>query len=373
MSDTIKVGQIEGLLERPERRIHAKLHDITVSEMGNDVVVKNSEGVEETFEFDEVAERHFGQFLDVSPVYLKKCPSGLKAHNLNYWLHRMEQEQGEAILVVGPNGIENIHDPDKTVVSIPEIAGLISRTFDPEDEIVELISEPGTFHADIVMDSSKIIVPGNGVGDRPDAEGFVWKGGSDPLLTDEENAANRRRIKVDDVTHGGIRFLAYPNKHESPVVETYLYRIMCMNGQTIRETDQRVTVRGKTVDEVLESMEEIAQTLMGSLDEKLQAYKALTEVQVPGNVILFIQQMGREQGLSDKLITKSLDIAAAMGLGRSDVPVSAYDVMQIFTSLANMDGVRYSNRLKLQRVGGLFVHRGDDLMHRCDKCERPLL
>ncbi|QGJ94948.1 hypothetical protein SEA_REDWATTLEHOG_88 [Gordonia phage RedWattleHog] len=378
MSGHMKVADIQPLLERNERHITARLHDITVDEGGRELRLVSEDGTDESFPLDEVAERHLGQYLDVSPVYLKKCPSTLKATNLNYWLHQQDREQGEATLVVGPDGIENIYSPDKTVVAIPRIAEFIHRTFNGEDEIVNLISEPGTFHADIMVNSSRIEVPGNGLGDRPDETGRITQFGAgiDPLDTPEEREqklAQARATQVFDITHGGVRIIADPGKSKAPVVERYFNRLICTNGMTMPVPDHSITVRGKTVDEVIQSMEEAAEFLLGSMDDALEEYKALSEVIVPGNPLLFIQQLGREQGLPDRIIQQAMDYAGGAGFGRTDRDVTSFDVMQIFTGLANRSGVRYSTQRRLQNTAGLFVHRGDDLLHRCTQCERPLL
>lgn len=380
------VGQIAGLLDREETRIHTALRDVSVSEDGTKVTIYNvgstgeegedQEHDERSYDFDEVVERHLGQFLDVSPVYLKKCPSSLKATNLNYWLHQMDREQGEAVFVVGPEGIENVFPPDKTVVSTPRLAKFISDTFAPEDVITQLISEPGLFHADIQV-SSSIEVPGNGLGDRPDESGHLtaFGAGVDPLDDEEEQQRKleqHREAKVFDITHGGIRLLADPGKAKAPVIERYFNRLICTNGLTMPVPDHAITIRGKTVDEVIESMEEAAEFLLGSMDDALEQYKALSEVIVPGNPILFIQQLGKEQGLPDKIIQQAMDYAGGAGFGRRDVDVTSFDVMQLFTGLANRSGVRYSTQRRLQNTAGLFVHRGDDLNHRCTTCERPL-
>ena len=366
------IGGIAEVLNREERTVHTRLQDITVSDGGQSVVVRDSEGGEEEFAFDEVVERHLGQYLDVSPVYLKKCPAGLKATNLNYWLHQQDREDSEAVLTVGPNGIENVYSPDKTMVTVPRIAEMMSRTFRSEDEIVNLVSQPDLFHADILVRNS-ITVPGNGLGDRPDENGILNLPGSDPLDS-AEDVAEREAVtrQVWDITHGGVRILHDPSKGKAPRVERYFNRLICNNGMTMPVVDHGITVRGKTVDEVIESMEEAAQELLSTMDQQLEHYRELANVDVPGNPILFIQQLGREQGLPEALINRAIEYAGGMGFGNGDNRVTSYDVLNVFTSLANGENVRYSTQRKLQATGGLFVHRGDDLLHRCTQCERPL-
>lgn len=359
MSSKLLVGAIEEVVQRDERRIHAKLEDMKVSNGGDFLVVTNDEGVEQQFAFDEVVERTVADFLDVNPTYMKKCPPELKAYNLNHWL----QERGDvqATLMVGPNGVETIHDPDQSIITIPEVAGMISRVFQPTDEIVTLISDPTKFHADIMITDS-ITVPGNGLGDRPGTDGLMRRPG------EEAGTA-----QVFDITHGGIRILAHPTQPKAPTVERYFNRLVCTNGLTMPIADRKITLRGMTVVDVLAEMEGIAQELMSDMPEALQRYADLSQVEIPGNPLNFIRQIGKENGIPDRIIQKALDYAGAANFGRTDIPVTSYDVLNIFTSLANGEGVRYSTANKLQRLGGIFVHRGEEIAHRCESCERVLV
>lgn len=364
---TILVGQIEQQLsQNNERRMHTKLGDVSVSDDGHYVLVDPSEGTDgetQRFEFDEVTERAFAKFLDVNPSYLSKCPSSLKATNLNHWLRT--EADAEAMFTIGGHGIATMYDPDQTVLTIPEIAGVISRVFAPEDEIVTLHSDPDKFHADIVIQSSHITVPGNGVGDRPDANGNLY------VRPEEEGGQATTKPNVFDITHGGVRILAHPSKSKAPTVERYFNRYICSNGMTMPIADRQITLRGKTVEEVLESMEEVANELMTDMPQALEQYAALAEIAVPGNPINFIQQVGREQGIPSRLIQQAIQFAGGMNLGRDDV-ATTYDVMNIFTSLANMESVRYSTATRLQRMGGEFVRQGEEMTRRCGSCEQPI-
>lgn len=365
---TMLVGQIEDVVKRDERRLHTTLNDMSVSENGRIIKVTQDTGESHEFEFDEVVERTLSGFLDVNPTYMSKCPSALKAHNLNYWLGANADTQ--AMLMVGPKGIETIHDPDDTVITIPEVAGVISRVFAPEDEIVTLHSDPDKFHADIVIQSSHITVPGNGVGDRPDANGNLYVRPEE----DEDGNVGEPRLKpnVFDITHGGIRILAHPSKPTAPTVERYFNRYICNNGMTMPIADRKITLRGMTVTDVLAEMESIAGELMSDMPEALERYAALSDITIPGNPLNFIRQIGQENGIPSRIIQKALEYAGGMNLGRGEIATS-YDVMNIFTSLANNDSVRYSTGRKLQALGGLFVHRGEDIAHRCETCERVLV
>lgn len=374
MTATMTVGQIDEIINRDDRRIVTNLGAIEVADDGRAVSIETEdpdtgEKTREEFTFDEETERVVSKFLDVSPVYMRKCPPSLKAHNLNYWLRN--QVDVEATLLVGPKGIETMHDPDKTVVTMPEVAGVISRVFDAGDQIVNLHSDPDVFLADVMVGSS-IEVPGNGLGDRPNADGIL----SLPM-TDEDTALVlpeevRREARVFDITHGGVRVVAYPNQAKAPVVERYFNRLICTNGLTMPVADARVTLRGNTVEEVIADMERAAEHLLGSMDEALERYAALSDIPVVGNVAAFIQQVGIEAGIPAKLIQQAITYAGGAGLLREGAAPTSYDVMNILTSIANNDSVRFSTRNRLQALGGLFVAQGQRLMERCSSCERPM-
>lgn len=363
------VGQLDTVVERQQSRLHTSLGDITVDEGGAVVRVKDQATEATTeYEFDEVVERAFSKFLDVNPTYMGKCPSDLKAYNFNYWLRRKPEVQ--AMLMVGPNGIETMYDPDTTIVTVPEIAGVIGRVFSPEDEIVTLLSDPDKFHVDIQVANS-ITVPGNGMGDRPTTDGVLRL----PGRVDEEGNPVDEQHNVFDITHGGVRILAHPSKPHAPTVERYFNRLICTNGLTMPIADRKITLRGNSVDEVLAEIESAANDLMGSMDDALAHYAELANLAVPGNPLQYIRQVGKEMGIPDRVISKALDYAGLHGIGNPDLPrATTYDVLNIFTALANNDSIRYSTGRKLQAIGGMFVHHGHDMVdHRCSQCERPLL
>lgn len=364
MSDIMTVSQIAGLVERDEQRLHTTLGDITVADNGQKITIKTlMDDVEREFEFDEVVERSFSKFLDVNPTYMNKCPSELKAYNFNYWLRKNPETQ--AMLMVGPKGIETMYDPDTTIVTVPEIAGVISRVFSPEDEVATLYSDPDKFHIDIKV-AANVTVPGNGMGDRPNAEGIVHRPGEEAPALDAP--------KVFDITHGGVRIISHPSKPKAPTIERYFNRLICTNGVTMPVADRKITLRGMTVPDVLAEIEDIAQQLMADMPHALQSYAELANLAVPGNPLAFIRQIGKEMGIPDRIVAKALDFAGASNLGtRGDIPVTSYDVMNIFTSLANNESVRYDTARKLQHLGGVMVHRGEEMNHRCIACERPLV
>lgn len=355
------VSALRETVARDERRLQARLGDMKVADDGSVIEIADDTGNKAEYELDEVTEKALTSFLSVNYPYISNCPPQLKAHNLNYWMNK--SEDAVASVIVGPHGIESIHDPNRTILSVPEVAGVIARSFDPDDQIVTLRSNPGIFHADIMV-SESITVPGNGLGDRPDADGYLRRPG-DPDTDD--NGDPVEPPKVFDITHGGVRFLAYPTRAKAPVVQRYFNRLICNNGLTMPVVDEQITLRGHTLEEVLGEMERAAQSLLGTMPQALERYADLSNVPVHGNPLAVIRHIGKEQGISDRVIARALDFAAASGLGSAD-RVSAYDVTNVFTSLANSEGIRYSTATRLQNVGGVIVHESDRIVRRCESC-----
>lgn len=62
-----------------------------------------------------------------------------------------------------------------------------------------------------------------------------------------------------------------------------------------------------------------------------------------------------------------------MAVAAAELPEdpSVYDVTQVFTSVAN-ESVNYRSQLRLQRIGGDLSWKTEQMLHRCDNCERPL-
>lgn len=361
----LTVGSIEELVQRQEQRLHVQLGDVSVSNVAATVDVVDDEGNEHTFEFDEVAERALCAYVDINPTYMKKCPGSLKAHNINFWLQN--EPEARAMILAGPKGIETVYDPDKVIVTVPNVAGVISRVFEKDDKIVSMYSDPDRFHADIMVGSS-ITVPGNGVGDRPDANGFIHRPGESDTNPD---GTPKEPMKVFDITHGGVRILSHPSKPHAPVIQRYFNRLVCDNGLTIPVVDNSITLKGHTLPEVLADMEAEAERLLSTMDEALEQYAELSDIAIPGNPMSYIRQVGTEAGLPNRIILQALEYAGAYNLGDHD-RVTQYDVANIFTSLANNESVRYSTALKLQNFAGMMVVEGESFVARCTSCERLL-
>ena len=345
-----------------QERAIAQLSTVEVDDSGTRFRATTDDGQGLDFDLDPEIERSMSKFLGVPANYLDKCPGALKSVNLNYWLR--EAEDARALIVHNSESASSFLDPEKHAILPSDVAGVISRVFDSNDELVTVHRTDEMMHIDVKALEFEVDVPGNGVGDRPNADGTL-------LVPDVEGLTDlgfdgRRETNVFDITNGGVQFILKPN--QPPVVNRYFNRLVCDNGLIIPVEDARITLRGKTVDDVIDEMESSAEILLGSMDQALTRYAETSEQAVPGNVGDFIRQVGLENGIPNRIIIQALNYAGAYGMTRRD-DISGYDVLNVFTNLANR--VSYSSRMKLQKLGGTIADSGDDFWARCVSCERP--
>ena len=342
-----------------QERAIAPLSNIEVNENGTNFTAVADDGQRFDFALDAEIERSMSKFLGVPPGYIEKCPPSLKAANLNYWLN--DVEDARALIIHNRESASSILDPDKHAILPSDVAGVISRVFSERDELVTVHRADDYLHIDVKVLDSEINVPGNGVGDRPHPDGTVLIPEIESLGVEEERLTN-----VFDITNGGVQFIIKPN--QPPEVNRYFNRLVCDNGLIIPVPDAKITLRGKTVDDIIDEMESSAEILLGSMDSALTRYAETSEQIVPGNVGDFIRQVGLEHRIPNRIIMQALNYAGAYGLNRRD-DVSGYDVLNIFTNLANR--ASYSSRMRLQHLGGGIADAGEEFYARCVSCERP--
>lgn len=352
----------EVLGSQGQERAIAPLSSIEVDPNGTSFVAVTDDDQRLSFSLDAEIERSMGKFLGVPAGYIEKCPGALKAANLNHWLN--EAEDARALIVHNRESASSFLDPEKHFILPSDVAGVISRVFSPEDELVTVHRTDEYMHIDVKILDSEVNVPGNGVGDRPHPDGTLLVPDAEELI--DLGIEGRRETNVFDITNGGVQFLLKPN--QPPVVNRYFNRLVCDNGLVIPVEDAKITLRGKTVDDIIDEMESSAEILLGGMDRALEQYALSAQQVVPGSVGDFIRQVGLEHRIPNRIIQQALNYAGAYGMTARD-DVTGYDVLNIFTNLANR--VSYSSRMKLQSLGGAMADAGEDFYARCQQCERP--
>lgn len=333
----------ESLAGVNERTIEATFSEVAVDDECRSLRIDDGShsGVQE-FQFDEQLERSLSKYLGVSKSYLAKCPPDLKAYNLNHWLN---DKPGTSIVAetLGDR-IVSFHRPGLVILPIREVANVITEAMNPNDEVVTLIRDDTRFHIDITTDHHVEIAPDDRISDRTQGE-----------------------RQVGDITHGGVRVLANPTEVKNPIVQTYLHRLWCTNGCTSPEAEGTISLRGNTVDEVLQEMNDAMNNIRGDLDEKLASYADMARRRPPGSPSRFARQFGRENGVPARILDRIIDQVEIL-----PEDATLYDIQQVFTRMANGGNMPYNRMVQLQSIAGDLAFDTDHVVHRCGTCERLL-
>ena len=320
-----------------ERSLETTLGDIEVDSEARTIRLSSGE----EFQLDEQAERSLANYLGVSKAYLAKCPPELKAHNMNYWLRR--RENAAAVIEAVDNHWVTIHKPGLLILPLARVAEVITETMNPDYEIVQLIRNDTKFHIDIITDHQVQVDADERIEDRRQGE-----------------------RTVGDITHGGIRIISNPTEVEAPQVLTYLHRLWCTNGSTSPESEGTIRLKGNTIDDIFVELEGACRRVMGDLDSKLDSYAALARTFPPGSPVRFAYQLGREYGLTQRLMDRIIERVNVL-----PEDATLYDIQQVFTELAN-GSVNYKTMIKLQGLSGELAFNTEQVTHRCGTCERLL-
>lgn len=337
----MKVGELaETLAKRQESRRTVSLGDLGISDDCGTITLAASE--------DQPASQHMldektlgvlGRYLKLPVKYLEACPPDFRAQTLKYWRDRSSHTS--VVLEVVDADITGMFSPGLMMLPVTRVARMVERVFSPEDEIRQLLRDENKFHLDVTSDLYQVDVPNpNRIPGRPE---------------------------VGDITCGGIRFLATPNKVKAPSVARFFHRVFCTNGMTTSEAEGRIVIKGLSVAEVIESMEEAADRLLGDMDDHLERYRQTSEMPTPGNPLSFAEQLGHEFNIPQRQLHAVLDRVRQL-----PEEATVYDVNQAFTSVAN-EVHNYADRSRLQTLGGGLAIEAPRMIERCTQCERLLV
>ena len=321
------------LSTRDEHRIVTRLGDLSLSDDATTLTVRG-EGIF----LDEHGTALLGKYLKIPGPYLKSCPADFRAQTLRYWMGR--HAEADTVLETLGDSLIGVHSPDLLMLPLEAVGEMISRVFAPDAEVRTLLRDDQRLHVDVTAPAYAVEVP------NPDRV--------------------PGRPEVGDITEGGVRFLAYPNKAQAPVVSSYLHRLVCTNGLTSLYEADKISLKGRTVPEVLTEMEVAANEILGQLDSRLADYARTAQVPAPGTPLAFVMQLAREFSLLVRIREAITDRV-------NQLPANAtvYDVMQSVTAVANM-GVAYPRQLLLQQLGGRLAFETERMIERCRVCEQLL-
>lgn len=326
----MKIAEFDQILSnRRDERIVTRLGDITIADdasvlqLGSDV-----------FAVDDAVERNLASYLKIPSSYLAACPPDFKAQTLQFW--QGQHADAETVMELTDGHIVAIHSPESLMIPMREVVRVAERVFDPEAEIRYHYFDEQRLHLDVTTPQHAV-----------DVQSPVYR-------------------QVGDITQAGLRFLAYPNQSKAPSVGAYLERLVCTNGMTTQERAGQISLQGRTVEEVIEEMEQAARRMMGTLDDRLERYAATAQQRIPGNRQAFAHQLAREANLNRGVLDMVMELV-------NQLPEDAtlYDINQAFTSIANAD-VSYATRMRLQTLGGYMAFEPERIVARCGTCQHPL-
>ena len=338
----MKVGELtENLAKRQESRRMIRLGDITVADDCSTVSTPADDKVPAgMYMLDDQTLAVFARYLKVPLAYLKECPPDFRADTLKFW--RDQKGQADVMVETVADSITGLYSPGLMMLPVSRIGAMVERVFKPEDEIRHLVREEKKFHLDVTSNDYQVDVPNpNRIPGRPE---------------------------VGDITCGGVRFLAHPDRVKAPSVSRFLHRLVCTNGMTTSESEGRIVIKGLTVPEVIASMEEAAELLLSDMDVALDRYQKTADIPVPGHPLSFAEQLGHEFSVPQRVLHTVLDRVRQL----PEEGTTVYDVNQAFTSVAN-EVRSYDTRSRLQTIGGSLAIDAARMIERCTQCERLLV
>ena len=339
----MKVAELsEQLAKRNESRFIAKLGDFRIEDDASMLTIKGGEDTpDRRVLLDEKALLVLAKFTKVLTArYLNECPPDFRAQTLRYWLGQKPQSQ--VLMESVDHDLVGMYDSGIRMIPVARIAQMVENVFSPEDEVRMLLRDEDKFHLDVTSEQFKVDVPNpHRIPGRPE---------------------------VGDITCGGIRFLATPNKVKAPTVSRFFHRLICTNGMTTPVSDGKINIKGLSVSEIIASMEEAAQQLLSDMDEHLNTYRDTAQLAVPGHPVSFAEQLGHEMNIPQRQLHVVLDRVRQLPQEQATV----YDVNQAFTSVAN-EVRNYSDRTRLQTLGGELAFNAPRMIERCGTCEHLLV
>lgn len=266
--------------------------------------------------------------------------------------HADERADNPTIWYVEGDQVVGVYDMDAKIIPLVSVAEQIADVFSPDDE-ADILWAPDQVEINVTSQVNTVTVPGlPGIAERP-LEGEVEGPGG---------------IRIGDASAGGVRIVLQPGRPErAPYVEEFWYRYWCTNGAVRRVAGSLINLRGRTVLEILQEMNNVMRTIWEGLEQSGQRILHSAETPVPGLVPDFIRQVGRERNINAATILRLQERALTL---RPDP--SVYDITQIFTALANEEGIPVTTRRALQAIGGDLTVDTERMVHRCTQCERPL-
>jgi len=288
---------------------------------GGPAVVDKNTG--ENFYLGKDGLKSFCTYIGVPANFLVKLTAKMQSDVVTYILDKSRDNLGVFSHI--SNDLQSVYKPSAVILPPQKVAEMIGRVFKDTDLI-------GHFDYN---------------------EGLVVNVHTPDVFIDAIGG---------DRTNGGIRFKAYHGK--TPQVSAYMERLICTNGTVAQGDFDNISVKGYSLDEIINNMEAAAQLLLNkTVPAYLENWKKLTTIRST-NPEQLIHRLSREVELSTKLESRIIEAASSL------TGDSYYDVINLITSFQHIDGVDGEQFDKIQKLGGNAIR--DLGGHRCNNCQHNL-
>ena len=346
----IRVGDLTSELRNRSRVVTAHMGDVELIHEGDSAGTLRVGDIRLPWG-DRTTQMLMGFFKGPGYKYLLRQPLSWQAEVVRH--HAEAMADNESVWYIEGSNVAGIYHPDAKMIPLSLVAEQIADVFDP-DAMASVLYSPDQVEINVTSFARTVTVPGiSGFAGRP-GEGEV----EHPYT----------KMKVGDLSAGGVRIIIHPGKPErAPVVQEFWERLACTNGMTRTISGSTINLRGRTVEEILQEMNKIMRVIWEGLEESGRLILHSAQALIPGATSDFIRQVARERGINAATILRLQERAMSLPANPT-----AYDVAQVMTALANEEGVAVLTRRNLQMAGGDLTIDADRMVHRCGQCERPL-
>jgi hypothetical protein len=326
-----EVGQtdVKGLVEvvnkMSRKYTTATIGDVRVAIPTHAITITNGKDTE--LVLDGSALESLATFVHSPPAdYLQSIPGDLAQRIITH--HLREAKESEAIFESDGKHLVGVYRAEAMLIDRRRVAEVIERVMGPDARVVRYGLARGSLSADIVT-YERTVEP------RP-----------------------------GDVTLGGVRFYSHVSpargKHQQPRVMYYAERLVCSNGQTREESVGQITLKGKTVDEIIEEMETAARRLLDhTVPQRLKQFGELVE-RPATNPERLVHRLAHENQIGQQIEDRIVEAIPTIEEN------TYYDVINLVTSFQNENKVRPTQIEKLRAVGGTIL--GEEPSDRCRSC-----
>lgn len=273
-------------------------------------------------------------WVGVPPKFLERQDRDLQVLILNELLSR---NAGEVAVTLTDSAIQRIRDPHTISPTSADLVEAVARVFPATSEVIDFYDTSRMFQADICVPASSKL-----------------GAGGDP--------------RKGDITRAGIKFGADLQHGKAPYIQPWLYRLVCTNGMEVPDPSLVVTLRGRTVPEIIDEMENLCQVIWGRMDHTIEEFYKLRDQKIEDKTAdTVMRRLISEHNLPIRGERFDAVIESATNLEDPTM----FDMVNIITHEANNPDLdnNPAQRRRLEVAGGNIM---GTYVERCSHCQSRL-